>query len=575
MSKEPENKPKNWADDFSSEDDGDDEDDEYEDEPEQDGEQSNESQEVVGNSRNNNRSSVDPPRAFVGSIHFGASEEEICSFFESRNCKIANIVLHQHADGKPKGSVVIEFADEESLNICLDLNGEKLRGMSIKTKLVEQHHGNKQQQQHAGHRTSRYDNVAPNDYYANRPPAGPRHEFAPNAPYRGGGSRHDVQNDPQRPRQVNAHNEPYKGGGSRQNYGHNESYRGVDSRQDYGPNEQYRGVGSRAGYGPNEPYRGDGSRYDDVPNEPYRPRRVNVYNEPYSRGVGSRQDYEPYRGSGSRQEYTQSGPYRGAGSRQDYGPNEPPYRGGGSQDYGPNEPFRAGASRQDYGPNGSYRGSSSRQDYVQDEPYRGAGSRKDYGPNEPPYREGPRHDSEPYRQDNEQYRGGRQDTEQYRGGRQNPEQYRRGGGGQYRHDNYGPNEGYAGGRHPGGGSARYDGNARPYPDKNGPGFDSHDRDSGKGGRVNRRQPSEEVPNKPLPEVHPEATAVAGTRPQLNIQPRSIPADGSRQTAANPDIFGGGKAHDDKVYQVIPFGLLELKEMSMIILPLCLCMNVLE
>ena len=75
--------------------------------------------------------------AFVSSINFTVTRNEIGAFFESKGCAISRLDLLFTDDGKSKGSAVIEFKNKESLNICLGLNGEKVKGIQIRTKVYD------------------------------------------------------------------------------------------------------------------------------------------------------------------------------------------------------------------------------------------------------------------------------------------------------------------------------------------------------------------------------------------------------------------------------------------------------
>lgn len=70
---------------------------------------------------------------------------------------------------------------------------------------------------------------------------------------------------------------------------------------------------------------------------------------------------------------------------------------------------------------------------------------------------------------------------------------------------------------------------------------------GRGGGTSRERPvSREVA------AAPPAPPVPATRPKLNLAPRTLPVDLIGKSVAEetkPDIFGGGKPHDDALYEV--------------------------
>merc|ERR1719232_1202958 len=78
------------------------------------------------------REEVDKRSVYVGNVDYGATPEEVQEHFKSCGQINRITILVDKYTGNPKGFAYIEFADEQSVQNSLLLNGSLFRGRQLK-----------------------------------------------------------------------------------------------------------------------------------------------------------------------------------------------------------------------------------------------------------------------------------------------------------------------------------------------------------------------------------------------------------------------------------------------------------
>merc|ERR1719157_296594 len=78
------------------------------------------------------REEVDKRSVYIGSVDYGSTPEELQEHFKSCGAVNRITILVNKFDGHPKGFAYIEFADEQSVQNSLLLNGSLFRGRQLK-----------------------------------------------------------------------------------------------------------------------------------------------------------------------------------------------------------------------------------------------------------------------------------------------------------------------------------------------------------------------------------------------------------------------------------------------------------
>lgn len=88
-----------------------------------------------------------PYVAFVGNLPFSVDRNQLGDFFVQGGCKVADVRMEPHRDGRPKGYGYVEFEDPESLEIALTAHGCDIGGRAIK---VDVQPNSDRKRQHGG-----------------------------------------------------------------------------------------------------------------------------------------------------------------------------------------------------------------------------------------------------------------------------------------------------------------------------------------------------------------------------------------------------------------------------------------
>merc|ERR1719157_472040 len=78
------------------------------------------------------REEVDKRSVYIGSVDYGSTPEELQEHFKSCGQVNRITILVDKFSGSPKGFAYIEFADEQSVQNSLLLNGSLFRGRQLK-----------------------------------------------------------------------------------------------------------------------------------------------------------------------------------------------------------------------------------------------------------------------------------------------------------------------------------------------------------------------------------------------------------------------------------------------------------
>jgi len=79
-----------------------------------------------------NREEVDKRSVYIGQVDYGATPEELQEHFKSCGQISRITILVDKFSGHPKGFAYVEFADEQSVQNSLLLNGSLFRGRQLK-----------------------------------------------------------------------------------------------------------------------------------------------------------------------------------------------------------------------------------------------------------------------------------------------------------------------------------------------------------------------------------------------------------------------------------------------------------
>merc|ERR1719327_1766467 len=79
-----------------------------------------------------NREEIDKRSVYIGQVDYGATPEELQEHFKSCGQISRITILVDKYTGHPKGFAYIEFADEQSVQNSLLLNGSLFRGRQLK-----------------------------------------------------------------------------------------------------------------------------------------------------------------------------------------------------------------------------------------------------------------------------------------------------------------------------------------------------------------------------------------------------------------------------------------------------------
>merc|ERR1711976_889430 len=79
-----------------------------------------------------NREEIDKRSVYIGQVDYGATPEELQEHFKSCGQISRITILVDKYSGHPKGFAYVEFADEQSVQNSLLLNGSLFRGRQLK-----------------------------------------------------------------------------------------------------------------------------------------------------------------------------------------------------------------------------------------------------------------------------------------------------------------------------------------------------------------------------------------------------------------------------------------------------------